>query len=345
MKPISNIRTLIESSNLQYLHPKIRRNVIENSTHWEICSINKKVSDIFLWEDFLKSHYHTGDSYTNMLLSSKFFDTSKDIMEILMNPEIERIFYFPTDYFTWLMSLCTNKADFIDMCHLPIVRNTIFPARHDVLHTLLPIFHSLRELKDISQNIDFQYIVTYWKIENITYLIDLLKISDYSKLAFIMQYPQWEHIKKILKNGYPQDLHKILSKKVWENSIIITDKSIQFFKEAKIWSCKQNESKNERILEWNLHDSFYQVSLKGQVVWYIKKVWEKSLLAVKDVYGKDGVLLLMKWMIYAVQDVSNISWSVNLDLREELKVNPIRMIRLSNFDLLVETFLKNSNFK
>lgn len=126
MKPISNIHTLIESSNLQYLHPKMRRNIIENSTHWEICSINKKVSDIFLWEDFLKSHYHTGDSYTNMLLSSKFFDTSKDIMEILMNPKMERIFYFPTDYFTWLMSLCTNKADFIDMCHLPIVRNTIF---------------------------------------------------------------------------------------------------------------------------------------------------------------------------------------------------------------------------
>lgn len=340
-----SLRRLIKWSHLKYLSPERRRTVLEMSKSLEFSEINDKVACILEWKD-IRDYSCTSESksYINRLLASNLCTSFSELEDLMFNDITWLFFKIPHNVMKAMLWFCKTSSDFIKLCDLEVIIHMMYKDNIENITVLSSICDSLTELQNLLQNPKIAYLLVYSEYENITFLFNHIGITNINDLNKVIEDWKWEHLKKLLKNWDTEDISSLLSlEQKWEH-LILPDWSISFTKEPWIWTCNDSEVFHKEVLLWSLPNTYVQIVYKQDMIWYIKKLWQPSFLAIRDIFSESGTLLLRKWMIYAVTDSRDTSaekMSHTNTEYEEIKVNPKRMVKIPDLDTLLQNFKDN----
>lgn len=321
------LRNLIQESNLQYLSPKRRREILSEATCFEVEKINQQIYDLFEWMDVeWYLDYWRITEYRKILLVYNLCESISEIDPILFHPGTEGLFNFPVSIFKKIISLCKNKQDFIKIAQFWIIERVLYSEEYHIFWIMLWYIKSVEELEILSDNNEFIYLciyITSWNI--IKRVLDFFDVKWYDDIIKIFNSWKWEHIKKIMRNWDTKMLEEVLSL-IPEKSLIIPDNIIWFDKNLKVAACSDAEYFNMLILKERIAKNFIWITYKWIFIWYIKQLWSPSFLALRDVFTESWVLVIKKRIIYALNDPKKIVETAEISEQNQIQVNPIRML-------------------
>lgn len=323
----SELRNLIQNSDLQYLSRSRRRDLLSEAASLEVKSINQQIYDLFEWMDVeWYLDYWRITEYRKILLVSNICESVGEIDPILFHPSTEGLFNFPISTFKKIISLCKNRQDFIKIAQLWIIEKVLYSEEYRIFWVMLWYIKSIEELEILSDNEDFIYLCVYissWIM--LQKVLEHFSVKWFNDIKKIFGSWKWEHIKKILRNWHLDQLEEILSS-TQEKSITIPDNIIFFDKNLKVWTCSDVEHWNALILKQRKITSYLWIRYKWICIWYIKQLWVPSFLALRDVFTESWTLVLKKGMIYALNHAEEFFEDLDISVENPIQVNPIRMI-------------------
>jgi len=353
-----DLRSLIQESDLQYLSPKRRKRILDNTTSLEVEKINQNIRDLLEWMDVeWYLDYGRIVEYWKILLIGNICESNQELDLLLFNPNLEMVFNLPIYIFRKIVSLCQNKEDFEKISQLWIISKVTDTRDSQIFWIMLSFIKSLEELEELSCNNDFIYLclkISSWTMINI--VLEFYGVKSFDDVIRMLKSWKWEHIKKILRNWTVEDIREILRIQESE-SFIIPEGNIVFNKIWMIWTCSQSELFNEDLLKnadyWD--NSFIPIFWGDKLIAYLKmeEYWEESITGVIDVFDEKWKMLIKKWMIYAPEDDVIVQISQKQRTRKcvelekldyPISLNPIRLLWIRNIDALINTFKVRNGF-
>jgi len=334
-----DIRNQIKDSDLFYLNPWKRRQILSKATSLNTEDINRQISHIFKWHDLQENWDHALIWHDNLIIISSLCSNYEELIWLIFNNRVDVFLSIDSSILRRFVMISKTRKNFIEICSHEIVFEVLFQNKVWNLFNILRILDSKEELFGLLENPDFIYFITKWKDSNISFILDYLNINNKTQLLELLNDKRWEHIKKLLKNWTSIDIKRLLFTQKNEQSIVVPPNTISFSKDLVIWTCWDVEEFNKRILSSAKIWSYIEVTYQWKIVWYIKQVNVPSFLALRNVYSNDGILLLKAWMIYALLHAEDTFTPIELNDNNWICINPIRMLNLNHLDELIADFL------
>lgn len=175
-------------------------------------------------------------------------------------------------------------------------------------------------------------------IENLLLVKQLFDINtkkDYDKFYLSNLYKIF--VKLILKWD-KNEINNVFSKIKTNNIFILPYWRIESNTISKLWTCDLADTINQEIINDRLFDKITKLTFHWRVLWYIKKIWEETLLWLIDIYDDRWNLLLLKWWIYFIEWYNRLIKNDEIKLEENIiDINFLRLCKIE--DEILDNFL------
>ncbi len=270
----------------------------------------------------------------------------EELQTIFKNTQIkEDLPSLSTKNFENIINFCDCISDLEYLYKNPYISISMKEWNEKAFKKIILLCNTIEEFNNLfNDNKGVYYIMFYCNEKNFLKLFDLYNINSLDKFNKFLKSPKIEHYKKIMRNYSIKEIKELYYLASQKGSID------NIFDEyyMSVWTCRDNEDYNINILKWK-SCNYLLVKNWNDILWYIKKDWDYSFLSFENVFDNQWNLLFLKGWIYYL-DVENLCYmektdDINIKNHKKILRNPMRKIRLKNFDKLVDDFKSNINIK
>jgi len=202
----------------------------------------------------------------------------------------------------------------------------------------------VHDIIKLSENELLKYTFEKLEIKTISDFNNFLKRQDFENFLIL-----FKDVSNMIENDY-EIWTKSIDYLIWLNlgdniENIIKNWTVEFITYNTLWYCHENDSKNRDVLD--LKDENYTLFLSwDKIIWFIKKNWNETFLALDNYYDEDWNLIFLKWIIYYFynfkeyikEDIIHLEDIIN----NKIFINPLRMSRIKNLDSKIKNFISKN---
>jgi len=216
---------------------------------------------------------------------------------------------------------------------------------------------NIKDLIKITNNSELYSILKDWKENNFSKILELYNIKNKEDFKKLQENNKYTHLKTLIFK-YDNVINDFKTIEYIKNITPTTKNTYDINFENTyiwVWACSKNEYYNNNILVTKEYKKVLICYINSDVIWVIKKEWEKSFLAFKDVFDKEWNLIFLKWFIYNFMinwnklEETNQMYDEKINLNNSdlnIKIKPIRKIKefhnidlYLNFDKIIASFI------